>query len=250
MRASSDDLDDPSREGELRGRIHAKAALKDWYQSIYKAWALALAAVPASGLEVEIGSGAGFAEAYIPGLLRTDTLPYQGIDQVVDALHMPWKDGSVRALFLLNVVHHLPDAGAFLAEAQRVLKPGGLLVVTDQHVGPISRFVLRRGHHEPFDPEAQSWVTPVEGPLAGANGALAWIVFQRDLERFHREYPRLHLKSYQTFTPTQYWLAGGLKGWTLLPKFCLGMAHLLDKALLAANPDSGSFAHSVIRKEA
>ena len=128
------DLEDPAREADLRELIRRKAGLKDWYAGIYGTWARELEKVDAGGLAVEIGAGAGFAQDFIPGLLRTDTLAYAGVDQVVDALHMPFADGSVRALFLLNVLHHLPDAGAFLAEAQRVLKPGGLLLVTDQHV--------------------------------------------------------------------------------------------------------------------
>jgi SAM-dependent methyltransferase len=240
-------LGDPSREGELRARIQGKAALKDWYEGIYRVWAHELEGVPEGGVVAEIGSGAGFAERFVPGLLRTDTLPYPGIDQVVDALAMPFADGSVRALFLLNVLHHLPDAEAFLAEAQRVLKPGGLLLISDQHVGPITSVCLRL-HQEPFDPAAAQWKAPVTGPLAGANGALAWMVFQRDRVRFEREYPALELQAYRPFAPLQYWLAGGLKAWSLLPGPLLGLWHGAEGRLEKALPSWGSFAHSVLRK--
>jgi SAM-dependent methyltransferase len=242
------DLDDPARESGLRARIQGKAALKDWYERIYRVWAEALALVPEGGVVAEIGSGAGFAERFVPGLLRTDTLAYPGVDQVVDALAMPFADGSVRALFLLNVLHHLPDAETFLAEAQRVLKPGGLLMVTDQHVGPISRLCLRFGHHEPFDPAAVEWKAPVAGALAGANGALAWMVFQRDRARFEREFPGLELSAYRPFAPLQYWMAGGLKAWSLVPGPLLGPWHGFEGAFERVAPSWGSFAHSVVHK--
>jgi SAM-dependent methyltransferase len=241
-------LDEPSREGELRALIQGKAGLRDWYQGVYRAWAEAQATLPAGGLDVEIGSGAGFARDFIPGLLRTDTLAYQGIDRMVDALAMPFEDGSVRALYLLNVLHHLPDAEAFFSEAQRVLKPGGLLMISDQHVGPISRLCLGWGHHEPFDPAAADWKAPVQGPLAGANGALAWIVFQRDRQRFVRSYPLLLLRSYRPFAPLQYWLCGGLRTWTLAPAWLVPTLRGLDRLLIFLAPDLGSFVHIELRK--
>jgi SAM-dependent methyltransferase len=240
-------LEDPARAEELRTLIARKPLLKDWYRGIYAQWALA--SVPEEGLMVEIGSGAGFAKEWLPALVSTDTLPYPGVDQVVDALAMPFGDGSVRALFLLNVLHHLPDAEAFFREAQRVLKPGGLLMITDQHVGPISRLALRWAHHEPFDPGAAGWAVPVAGPLAGANGALAWMVFRRDRGRFEALFPALKLESYRPFAPLQYWLAGGLKGWSLVPGFAVKAALALDRILLRLHPGLGSFCHVTLRKE-
>jgi SAM-dependent methyltransferase len=242
-------LEDLSRETELQALIQRKAGLKDWYTAIYRAWARELAVVAPGGQAVEIGSGAGFARDFIPPLLRTDTLAYAGIDQVVDALKMPFADGSLRALFLLNVLHHLPDAEAFLREAQRVLKPGGLLMITDQHVGPISRRVLAWGHHEPFDPAARDWSAPASGPLAGANGALAWMIFSRDLDRFRLSFPGLQCLSYRPFAPLQYWLSGGLRPWSLVPAWSLPLVHGLDAFLLALSRNSGSFVHCVITKK-
>lgn len=47
----------------------------------------------------------------------------------VKALDLP--DGSFDAVFSNTILHHIPDPGAMLAEAARVLRPGGLLLIRD-----------------------------------------------------------------------------------------------------------------------
>ncbi len=49
-----------------------------------------------------------------------------------DARATPWEDGSFDAVSIRHVLHALPDADAVLAEAQRLLKPGGLVYVLDE----------------------------------------------------------------------------------------------------------------------
>lgn len=48
-----------------------------------------------------------------------------------DAELLPFADSSFDAVTCTSVLHHLPDPAAALAEIHRVLKPGGLLVLTD-----------------------------------------------------------------------------------------------------------------------
>ncbi len=55
-----------------------------------------------------------------------------------DALNLPFVDGSVDAVVMLDIVEHIADPAAVLAEARRVLRPGGCLVVSVPHRGPLT----------------------------------------------------------------------------------------------------------------
>jgi SAM-dependent methyltransferase len=237
-----DALDSPDRIAEIRAVIDAKPALKRFYSDVYARYAASLTACPKEGLAVELGSGGGFAQRIIPALITTDVLPYEGVDRVVDATHMPFADHSLRFVGMLNVFHHIPDAAAFLREAGRCLVPGGRLLLIDQHPGWISEPVLRFLHHEPFRPGAADWRFESTGPLSGANGALAWIVFARDRAKFIEQFPDLQLLQYRPFAPLTYWLSGGLKPWSLLPSAAAyGIAAGIDRALLRVSTHFGSF---------
>ena len=52
---------------------------------------------------------------------------------------LPFADGSFDAVLLLDVLEHLPNEDAALAEAWRVLRPSGALIVSVPHAGLLSR---------------------------------------------------------------------------------------------------------------
>jgi SAM-dependent methyltransferase len=187
------DLDDPARIDALRARIRGKRALASWYRECYAKFAECVARCPPSGAVLELGSGAGFLKQLMPEVVTSDVLPYAGVDRVVDASRLPFAAGELRAILMLNVLHHLPDVEAFFREAERCLASGGRVFLVDQYLGRISTPILRHLHHEPCDPGAASWGFASSGPLSGANGALAWIVFERDRALFERRFPELRL---------------------------------------------------------
>jgi SAM-dependent methyltransferase len=234
-------LDEPERGAEIERLIRKKTALYRWYLETYALYADVLSRCPKDGLAVELGAGAGFARQVLPELTTADILPYPGIDLVFDACRMPFEDQSVRCFCLLNVLHHIPDADAFFQECQRCLKVGGRLLIVDQYVGWISHWIFRYAHHEPYNPRALKWSFPSSGPLSGANGALAWIVFYRDRARFETHYPLLGIERIHTRAPLRYWLSGGLKSWSLLPASMWNLACRLDALLLRWSPRWGSF---------
>lgn len=56
---------------------------------------------------------------------------------VADAGRLPFREGSFDAVLLTDALHHLPDRRAALAEAHRVCRPGGVLVVRDFDPGTV-----------------------------------------------------------------------------------------------------------------
>lgn len=239
--ASPSTLDDPERVGEIRRRIRGKPALELWYRECYAKYAACIARCPTEGTVLELGSGAGFVQECLPEVVTSDVLPYQGVDRVLDATRLPFGEGELRAILMLNVFHHIPDVSAFLREAERCLARGGRVFLVDQHVGWISRPILARAHHEPFDAATPEWRFESAGPLVSANGALAWIVFERDRARLEREHPGLRLETYRPHTPLRYFLFGGLKPWSLVPGAGFPLATALDRTLSRVSPQLGSF---------
>lgn len=234
-------LDDPDRGTEIAARIRGKHSLRMLYEEIYRRYHAVLSYCPAEGLAIELGSGAGFVRDIIPDLTTTDILPYSSVDLVFDATRMPFADRSLRFIAMLNVFHHIPDVARFLEECQRCLKPGGRVLIVDQSPGWIARWIFRWLHHEPWNPQATEWRFNSSGPLSGANGALAWIVFVRDRTSFEQLFPGLKIASMTTHTPLRYWLTGGLKSWCLLPKWLWTPACQLDSLLIRCSPNWGSF---------
>lgn len=68
-----------------------------------------------------------------------------------DAVHLPFPDAAVDAVYALGVIEHLEDPGPLLAEARRVTKPGGISVWSVPNLAPGS---LCRWHWRTFHPES------------------------------------------------------------------------------------------------
>jgi SAM-dependent methyltransferase len=60
---------------------------------------------------------------------------------VADAAALPFRTASFRTVFVRDLLHHMPDPAPVLAEAMRVLAPGGRFLLIEPNAGnPIVRF--------------------------------------------------------------------------------------------------------------
>ena len=79
-----------------------------------------------------------------------------------------------------------------------------------------SKWVYTRLHSEPFVTESD-WKIPSTGPLSGANGALPWIVFERDKALFETLFPQWQIRRIELMMPASYVLSGGVSMRSLMP---------------------------------
>ncbi len=172
------------------------------------------------GQVLEVGSGAGYLQDFIPDVIKTEIFYLPGMDAVLDGQRMPFKNGSLSAIVMTDVFHHIPNPRLFLTEAARCIHVGGVIVLNEPWVTPWSRFIYHNLHHEPFAPDAPDWEFPMQGPLSGANGALPWIVFQRDRVQFEQEFRQWCIQRIEPGMPfghlpipviihIMWWMGGG-----------------------------------------
>lgn len=112
-----------AHEQIVREKRLLRSAFLTFYASLTK---LCDRYFPVEGLEVELGSGAGFFKNLRPRLITSDVRTSSHIDRVIDALAMDIPDDSVRCIYGINVFHHLASPDTFFLEISRTLRLGGV----------------------------------------------------------------------------------------------------------------------------
>ncbi len=107
--------------------------------------------VPADGVVADVGCGNGVHLERLRRRGRNRTIV--GFDlspamalvasvkapaAVADAQALPLRDGSVDAVLCLHMLYHVPDIALAVRELRRVLRPGGLALVTTNGAGHIA----------------------------------------------------------------------------------------------------------------
>jgi SAM-dependent methyltransferase len=235
------DVDDPYTTHMRRDIIRSKPFLTKLYQEWYN---VIRQQIPnCGGQVVELGSGAGFMKECIPEVITTDVLNITGVDrQLSDSGELPFFDRSLSAIVMTDVLHHISTPRLFFTEAARVVKTGGSIIMIEPWVTPWSILVYKNLHSEPFRPEAAEWEFPSNGPLSGANGALPWIMFERDQVRFEKEFPEWKVTGIETMMPFTYLLSGGVSMRTLVPGCLYGLCRAVERGLGFLNAKIAMFA--------
>lgn len=176
----------------------------DWYEMIAKNM------VP--GKSVELGSGSGNFKEFRRDVITTDIDPQPWLDMVFDAHKMPFKNGSISNLILIDVLHHLANPVSFLREASRVLKKGGRILMIEPFPTPMSRIIYRLVHPEPFAFDANYFELkkPATKLAWDANQAIPYLIFFKGKDVFAKKFGTKYKMITRTkFSYVTYPLSGG-----------------------------------------
>ncbi|WP_448527974.1 class I SAM-dependent methyltransferase [Raineya sp.] len=99
---------------------------------------------------LELGAGTGNFKEYKPDVISADIDPQPWLDMCFDAHQIPFQDGEVGNIVLIDVFHHLANPILFLEEAHRVLCKGGRIVMLEPFPSAFSLPIYRKFHPEPF----------------------------------------------------------------------------------------------------
>ena len=205
-------------------------------RAVYEDYYARMAGACRPGRTLEVGGGAGNMKAFLPDVVSTDILTVSWLDAAADAEALPFGPESFSNIVMLDVLHHIPSPCRFFAEASRVLRPGGRIVMIEPAMSPVGRFFFTHLHPEPVDltkdPFAATTlpgtrrVNPYEG-----NQAIPHLLFKRHRKRFEAEFPRLRMVACEEVSLFAYPLSGGFRSWSLIPAGLVAPLLRLEAAL-------------------
>ena len=119
-----------------------------YFTEVMRDAAIAKAALPPGAVAADIGTGTGFVAAALarqarhvyafdasPEMLAAASRNLSGLSNVTlkqaEGQAIPFPDESVDGVFANMYLHHAPDPAAAIREMVRLLKPGGVLCITD-----------------------------------------------------------------------------------------------------------------------
>ena len=189
-----------------------RAIYSDLYQKIEN--------VALAGDTLEIGGGIGNFKIGSSRIIRSDIQHSEGLDVVADAQTLPFDNEVFSNIVLFDVLHHLQCPLLFFAEAQRVLKPGGRVIMVEPGITPVSKLLYKMGHEEPvemgWDMNDPCKVDADKDPY-DSNQAIPTILFKRDPQLFLSAVKGFKINSSDWLSLFAYPLSGGFKSWSLLP---------------------------------
>jgi SAM-dependent methyltransferase len=216
----------------LQSKPLVRALFERFYRRCRSADEKYFAESPGS-LRIELGSGAGLLKDIFPDVYTSDVKFLPFVDLIARSEELPFADASVRAIYAMNVLHHVAEPRTFFREMTRVLAPGGGVVMIEPYYGPVARLVFERLFtSEVYKPDAEGWPSHSrDQPASGANAALSYIILRRDHELWAREFPELELIRDEPHTQLTYVASGGLNFRQLVPTRMGGAIALIERAL-------------------
>lgn len=192
---------------------------------------------------IEVGAGAGFSKLYLnKEVLLTDAANNTWIDRYLDATNLDLPDNSVDIIIASHTMHHFYNPAKFLFECLRVLKKGGLILISEINTSFFMRFLLRALHHEGYSYDVDVFDTESivndKNDLWSANCAVPEILLT-DEKKFEDFFEGLEIQLNEPCEFMIFPLSGGViskRKVPELPIFLLKLVDLMDRLLIKMLP--------------
>jgi len=90
-----------------------------------------------SGRTLDLGAQTGPYAGYFPRRVALDLRPTPGVHVVGDAAALGFAEATFDVVLCTEMLEHVPDPQRVIDEMRRVLRPGGLLLLTTRFLFPI-----------------------------------------------------------------------------------------------------------------
>ena len=191
------------------------------------------------GQTVELGAGSGNFKEYYPQTITSDIEPHDWLDMSFDAHAMPFDNGEIGNLVMVDVLHHLADPVGFFHEAWRALRPGGRIMMVEPYPSPFSSLVYKLFHPEPFEFDTDYFAQQpdIQKKAWDSNQAIPYLLFYKNLKRFESEFKnKFVITKKKRFSFLLYPLSGGFEHRQLIPDFSIPVFKLLEKMFTPVKP--------------
>lgn len=200
------------------------------------------------GCVLEIGAGMGNLKRSLPQAISSDLFPNPWLDLTCDAYFLPFRAGALSHLVLFDVFHHLERPFAFLAEARRVLAPGGRVILFEPYISLLSSVAYGIFHHEPI-----AWTRamdlspekPVENRYYAAQGNATRLFFRAASPPLPLGWLVIRRSAWSSLT---YLLSGGFSKPSLYPRAAFPLLSAMDRVLSVSTGAFGARCLVVLEK--
>lgn len=194
---------------------------------------------------VEFGSGTGLSKEYLPfkNLILTDVKDQSWIDKVVNANdELPFAENSLDSVICSYMIHHLAYPAQFLKRIERVLKPGGYILINEVEPSLVFRLVLRLMCHEGWsyevDPYNSTEICNDPKDPWSANVAIPTLMFDME-DKFYSQFPNYKIIQNTPHELFIFLTSGGVSSKTIrppIPKGFLPYLEKIDQLLIKISP--------------
>ena len=216
---------------DYQKRWAEKPVLRKIYSDLYQRMDQAAL----DGDTLEIGGGIGNLKIGNGRLIKSDIQCSASVDVATDAQSLPFASAVFSNIVLFDVLHHLQCPLLFFAEAERVLKPGGRVIMVEPGITPVSKLLYKMFHDEPVDLDwevlAPCKVDKNKDPYE-SNQAIPTILFKRDADLFLHAVRGLRIVRSEWLSLFAYPLSGGFKPWSLIPERWVSRVLQVEEKLL------------------